>query len=214
MQVLDERVWLSPSDVTAYLACAHLTSLSLRVARGELEPPGPPGEQAELVFRKGLEHERGYLERLRGEGRCVAEIELGDDWGCAREDTLAAMRAGVDVVYQAALTGDGWRGVADFLLRVEDRMCNFCREIATFRVLQRGGILDGEDAFDVWVADYRAAFFERFGFAVPDPVPQTNDVDDPASGTPIYEDCTATAAVLPGWTVPRTDGQGCLPPDL
>ena len=29
------------------------------------------------------------------------------------------MRAGVDVVYQAALIGDGWRGVADFLIRVE-----------------------------------------------------------------------------------------------
>ena len=29
------------------------------------------------------------------------------------------MRAGVDVVYQAALIGDGWRGLADFLIRVE-----------------------------------------------------------------------------------------------
>ncbi len=29
------------------------------------------------------------------------------------------MRAGVDVVYQAALVGEGWRGSADFLLRVD-----------------------------------------------------------------------------------------------
>jgi predicted RecB family nuclease len=119
VQVLDERVWLSPSDVTAYLACAHLTRLSLGVARGELEPPGPPGEEAELVFRKGLEHEQAYLARLRAEGRRVAEIELGTDWGHAQGETLAAMRAGMDVVYQGALAGDGWRGVADFLLRVE-----------------------------------------------------------------------------------------------
>ena len=29
-------MWLSPSDVTAYLACEHLTALSLQVARGEI----------------------------------------------------------------------------------------------------------------------------------------------------------------------------------
>jgi uncharacterized protein len=120
MKVLDGRVWLSPSDVTAYLACEHLTTLSLQVARDELPEPPPPGDQAELIFRKGLEHEHAYLERLRDEGRSVVAIELEDgDWERAREETVAALRAGVDVVYQAALVGDGWRGVADFLMRVE-----------------------------------------------------------------------------------------------
>ena len=51
MKILDGRVWLSPSDVTAYLACEHLTALSLRVARDELPEPAPPGEQAELILR-------------------------------------------------------------------------------------------------------------------------------------------------------------------
>ena len=119
MQVLDGRVWLSPSDVTAYLACEHLTALSLQVAEGSLPEPPPPGDQAALVFRKGLEHEHAYLERLRAQGLSVASIELEGDWARGREETLAAMRAGVDVVYQAALIGDGWRGVADFLIRVE-----------------------------------------------------------------------------------------------
>jgi predicted RecB family nuclease len=119
MQVLEGRVWLSPSDVTAYLACEHLTALSLRVARDELPEPPPPGDQAELVFRKGLEHEHAYLERLREQGLTVAEIEFDGNWARGVEDTLAALRAGVDVVYQAALVGDGWRGIADFLVRVE-----------------------------------------------------------------------------------------------
>jgi uncharacterized protein len=119
MQVLDGRVWLSPSDVTAYLACDHLTALSLQVAEGRLPEPPPPGDQAELVFRKGLEHERAYLERLRERGLSVTAIELEGDWARAHDETLAALREGVDVVYQAALIGDGWRGVADFLIRVE-----------------------------------------------------------------------------------------------
>src|SRR5205823_1317645 len=37
----------------------------------------------------------------------------------AARETEEAMRAGVDVVYQAVLVGDGWRGVADFLMRVD-----------------------------------------------------------------------------------------------
>jgi uncharacterized protein len=120
VKVLEGRVWLSPSDVTAYLACEHLTALSRQVAQGELPEPPPPGDQAELVFRKGLEHERAYLERLREQGLAVAEVELEDgDWARAVEETLAALRAGVDIVYQAALVGDGWRGIADFLVRVE-----------------------------------------------------------------------------------------------
>jgi predicted RecB family nuclease len=120
MRVHEERVWLSPSDVTAYLACEHLTALSLQVARGVLPEPPSPGEQAELLFRKGLEHEHAYLERLRAQGLSVTAIQLEDgDWPRATEETLAAMRAGVEVVYQAALVGDGWRGVADFLMRVE-----------------------------------------------------------------------------------------------
>src|SRR5712691_10086199 len=120
MQATRESVLLSPSDVTAYLACEHLTSLSIAVARGELTSPPFDNDQAELVFRKGREHEEAYLARLEAERREVAKIELEPDldWERASRETVEAMRAGVDVVYQAALVGDGWRGVADFLLRV------------------------------------------------------------------------------------------------
>lgn len=117
----DGSILLSPSDVTAYLACEHLTSLSLAVARGQLDTPPFDNEQAELLFRKGREHELAYLERLKEQGKAVVEIELEPDldWVRAARETTEAMRAGVDVVYQAALLGEGWRGVADFLLRVD-----------------------------------------------------------------------------------------------
>src|SRR2546425_12902702 len=121
MQATGERVLLSPSDVTAYLACEHLTSLSIGVARGELFPPPFENDQAELVFRKGREHEQAYLARLIAEGRHVETIELEPDldWERGARETAQAIHAGADVVYQAVLVGDGWRGVADFLLRVD-----------------------------------------------------------------------------------------------
>ena len=83
----------------------------------------------------------------------------------------------------------------DGLLRVEDRMCNFCREITAFRIFQRSGVLASGDAgFSTWTSGYRAAFFTRFGFSVPAVVPQTNNVRNPAQGMPVYEACTAAAS--------------------
>ncbi len=122
MQLKDNRLLLSPSDVTGFLACQHLTTLSVRVVRGELAMPVVENEQAELVFRKGREHEAAYLERLRAGGKDVCEISLEPDldWVRAARETQEAIAAGVDVVYQGVLMSDGWRGVADFLERQED----------------------------------------------------------------------------------------------
>src|SRR5436305_9327533 len=121
MQLSRGQLSLSPSDVTAFLACEHLTTLQLRVARGELAVPSLENEQAELVFRKGLEHEQAFLAQLRAEGKSVVEISLEPDldWERAQRETLEAMRAGVDVVYQGVFIDGDWRGVADFLLRVD-----------------------------------------------------------------------------------------------
>ena len=118
MQTLDGRLWLSPSDVTTFLACDHATTFAARVARGELVVPAAENAEAQLIFRKGLEHEEAYLQRLRAEGKTVAEIEL-EDWHRGREKTVDAMRSGVDVVYQGVFMDGGWRGLADFLVRTE-----------------------------------------------------------------------------------------------
>jgi len=121
MELSEGQLSLSPSDVTSYLACEHLASLSFQVARGELAAPRLDNEQAELVFRKGREHEEAYLQQLKDAGSTVAEILLNPnrEWEKAGHETVEAMRDGVDVVYQAVLLGDGWRGIADFLMRVE-----------------------------------------------------------------------------------------------
>ena len=122
MRLHDDRLHLSPSDVTAFLACEHLTTLSLAHARGEIERPEVENEQAELIFRKGLEHEQAYLESLRAQGLTVLEIPDPDgDYDGAALATADAIRAGeADVIYQGVLASDGWRGVADFLMKQPD----------------------------------------------------------------------------------------------
>jgi predicted RecB family nuclease len=112
---------LSPSDLNAFVACPHLTTLRLAVARGELERPFRVNLHADLIRRKGEEHERRYLEQLRAEGREIVEISFGDrDWERAARATEEAIHEGADIVYQAALIDDGWRGLADFVERQPD----------------------------------------------------------------------------------------------
>jgi predicted RecB family nuclease len=112
----------SPSDLTAFLACSHLTSLETAVARGTLPRPDADDPQAELIRRKGDQHERAYLAELRARGLRIAEIELGDklDWERAAAQTAQALADGVDVVYQGVFVHEGWRGIADFLERQPD----------------------------------------------------------------------------------------------
>jgi uncharacterized protein len=121
VQLEADRIQLSPSDLTAYLACEHLTTLSIAAARGEIERPEDVSEQAQLLFDKGLAHEHAYLAHLRDQGLEVREIAFDEnDFEGAAEETKRALEDGVDVVYQGVLLGDGWRGVADFLVRQPD----------------------------------------------------------------------------------------------
>ena len=121
MQRVDGAIAFSPSDLTDYLDCPHLTTLQREVARGERARPHVADDHGELLRRKGAEHERSHLERLRAEGRLIVEIDHGDPWAfdAAARRTAEAMRAGVDVISQATFVDGRWRGRADFLLRVE-----------------------------------------------------------------------------------------------
>lgn len=128
MRMVDGMAVFSPSDLTGYLACDHLLTLELRAIAGELVRPQREDPELDVLARRGLEHETRYLELLRAEGRSV--VVVGGDQatlsssGIARlrelqEQTVAALRAGPDVIYQGAFFDGRWQGFADFLLRVD-----------------------------------------------------------------------------------------------
>ncbi|MDQ2748023.1 MAG: TM0106 family RecB-like putative nuclease [Actinomycetota bacterium] len=119
-------LFVSPTDLTKYLACAHLTRLDLAVARGELAAPAEGvDEMLEILFTQGDEHEQRYLQSLRDRGRAVIEIARpkgdADALRAAELATEEAMANGADVLYQATFFDGRWRGHADFLLRRDDR---------------------------------------------------------------------------------------------
>jgi uncharacterized protein len=143
MQELEGRLVLSASDLTRFTACRHLTLLDREVAAGRRPPPQHADEALELLFRRGDEHERAHLERLRREGREVVAISPdGTDAGALRraeEATVEALARGVDVVHQATFFDGRWRGHADFLFRRDDRpgRWGWSYDIADTKLAQR-----------------------------------------------------------------------------
>src|SRR5947209_20437489 len=113
MQQLADRLLLSASDLIDHLECFHLTHLDLGVAKGALTLQPTRTDAADLIARKGAEHEVAYLHALRSGGRDVVEIESEhglDGLMRGAERTRAAMQAGVEVIYQGVLfDGQRWR---------------------------------------------------------------------------------------------------------
>ncbi|MBT5143906.1 MAG: nuclease, partial [Gemmatimonadetes bacterium] len=114
MKILEDQLSLSATDLSSHLGCHHLTQFSVRVKKGELKRPYYDDPTLELLRQKGTEHEEAYLEYLRGQGLSLKEFP---DHGPTTDDTLAAMREGHDVIFQAKLNQGRWTGRADFLLK-------------------------------------------------------------------------------------------------
>src|SRR5438552_7689740 len=123
MQFLDGRLIVSPSDLTGFLECEHLTQQELAAARGEIERPERKDPELEVLTRRGLEHEAGHLAELRSGHRRVAEFPFPEGTipglSQAHAQTVAAMREGVDVIYQGTFFDGRWRCHPDFLLRID-----------------------------------------------------------------------------------------------
>ncbi len=119
MRLVDDYLRLSATDLANHLGCVHLSQLDRAVAEGRARRPQRNDPVGALLKERGFEHEAAYLTHLRTEhDPNVVEISVGPNED-GLEKTLAAMRAGADLVYQAPLGNSHWYGRADFLRRVE-----------------------------------------------------------------------------------------------
>jgi uncharacterized protein len=122
MRLIEGELLSSPSDLNDFLACSHRIALR-RDALRRGEPPPADDPTLALIAAKGVVRERAALAGYEAAGLQVTRIADTDGSPSALRDaveaTLHAMRAGDDVIYQAAFLHDGWTGRADFLLRVE-----------------------------------------------------------------------------------------------
>lgn len=119
MKYKNNQIIYSPSDLSSHSSCKHLTQLNKQHTRGEIaDPEIYKNHVLTMLKEKGIEFEASHLQKLKDEGKTIAEINNEDPH--AEKHTIDAMKGGVDVVYQARLKEDGkWSGWADFLMRVD-----------------------------------------------------------------------------------------------
>ena len=91
MRVSGSAVELSASDLSGFLSCIHLTALDMAVARGVREAPTWIDPVLIVLRERGLEHERGYVQKLRAEGLSATELD-----GIEAEDAVAKSVAAIE----------------------------------------------------------------------------------------------------------------------
>ena len=116
MELADDGLHLSATDLANFLACRHLTQLDLGRVHKRIAPPPRfqwQLDEVDLLRERGDKHEAAYVETLAASG-VVARLETR-----SQAATERAMRSGAAVIVQATLGEGRWRGRADVLRRVE-----------------------------------------------------------------------------------------------
>lgn len=125
MQIIEDNLVYSATDLVAFLECGHLSNLERSAALGALTRPNQNDPVLDRIAERGERHEKLFLELLHAESIQVVEISLDETLPSGkrllkgRDDTLAAMHSGVAAIYQAVLFDGRRLGYADFLMRVE-----------------------------------------------------------------------------------------------
>ena len=112
----------SPSDLVLF----ERSPFASWMARLEIDKPeqliGIDKDQDKmmaLLAKKGNEHEASYLEKFKTDLGAENVYEITPDKTLRATDTLEAMKAGYQVIFQAYLKRDNFAGSADFLIRKE-----------------------------------------------------------------------------------------------
>jgi uncharacterized protein len=122
MKISAGQIRLSASDLSNHLACRHVTTLDLEVARGLRAEPQRADPDLAVILERAYEFEKEYLAQLAVQGLIVEDLS---DFDPKKEEerllgeTLALMERGVDVIAQGALRDGEWFGRPDVLRRVE-----------------------------------------------------------------------------------------------
>jgi uncharacterized protein len=109
----------SATDLVGHLNCRHLSALDRTVAEGVIAKPKIWDPLLQLLSQRGAAHEQSYVEHLTKAGLDVVRVDGVEVTNETVATTLTAMRRGVPVIVQAALSHQGWNGRADVLRRVE-----------------------------------------------------------------------------------------------
>ena len=119
MKLNAAAIRLSATDLSNHLACRHLTTLDLQVARGEKQAPAWAAPDLAVIQELGKQHEAAYLDYFaKRKGISVTNLAGIKSETTLIEETLRLMSRGAEIIAQGALTDAKWFGRPDVLRRV------------------------------------------------------------------------------------------------
>ena len=117
MKLANGQISLSATDLSNHLSCTHLTQLNRRHAYNELVRPERKNRFLDRIIERGLKHEEAYIDHLKTDAsRNVVEFEYKEP--NVEEKTLEAMKDGVGIIAQGALSNACWSGRPDLLIKI------------------------------------------------------------------------------------------------
>ncbi len=117
MRYFREHLTLSATDLSNFLGCHHRMALDMEAAAGGRTRPHFEDPLLELLFQRGRDHEKAYVDSLRAAGREILDLTSLENRDELVDATMAAMHAGADIIVQGALRNDPWFGKPDLLQR-------------------------------------------------------------------------------------------------
>lgn len=116
MQKRNGKIIYSPSDLIRYMESPYASWMDrFYLEFPDKVKPDVADEQLKSLQKRGIEHEKRYLQSLKQASGGVRELTTED----SHATTLAAMKEGAGVIYQGRLASDGFEGFSDFLVKVD-----------------------------------------------------------------------------------------------
>ncbi|MGH7617323.1 MAG: TM0106 family RecB-like putative nuclease [Gemmatimonadaceae bacterium] len=163
---------LSATDLSNFLGCRHRTALEMDAAAGLRKRPYFEDPLLKLLFQRGIDHERKYVDSLRAEGHRVEDLSHIVDRHELLAATEAALRAGRDIVVQGALGNKEWFGKPDILRRVAtpSRLGDWSYEVQDTKLARdtRAGAILQLGLYSEMLTTLQGLAPERFHVVTPD----------------------------------------------
>jgi predicted RecB family nuclease len=178
---------LSATDLSNFLSCRHRTALDMAAAHGARAYPRVDDPLLELLWQRGRDHEKRYVDSLRGGGATFAELTGVDDPVEHLEMTLEEMHKGTHTIVQGGLSDGHWFGKPDILRRVEtpSALGSWSYEISDTKLARetKAGTILQLGLYSEMLAAAQGARPERFHVVTPDALAplHTYRVDDYAA---------------------------------
>jgi uncharacterized protein len=187
MHVHERELVLSATDLSNFLGCRHRTGLDMAVAYGKRKRPFRDDPLLELLWKRGIEHERKFVETLRATSLTVVDLGGLEDPAERVTVTLEEMNKGTDVIVQGGLSDDRWFGKPDVMRRVArpSALGDWSYEISDTKLARetRAGTILQLGLYSEMLAVAQGARPESFHVVTPDPTTpvHTYRVDDYAA---------------------------------